>query len=372
MARVAGLAVGIALGLVTGAVAGFIAGRRGVARTTPSSGSRTEESAERVADRPAVGLGAAAPQRTAEPRVDPAASSSATAAPASGDPASAAPTVPPNAPAATADPAGELSAPSPLRDQLLAASVGDRQRLLGEALAKLNALPPDERAKELGELFGAHGWFDESMGPSLDRPLWDLATRTLLELDDPARRSELFETLGKQLARARGVDPMVEMLTTLKTTLDVERARLDQRPTAPADPALDSLRRLLEAEGKVAPGDAPFDEDLLARSLFAFAGESATRDDRRLLMRFAEGHASASVRSASLLALATTPDDPATDAFLAAHANDAGRVWIERLMAWQSLRRRGREELLSPAVRREILDAWSASGVTELENAFSK
>jgi hypothetical protein len=270
--------------------------------------------------------------------------------------------------------AGEAPAPSAasLRDRLLCASPAEQRALLEQALARLANLPPDERARELHDLFRNEGWFGEKAGPALDREIWDLAAATLRATEDRELRGRLLETLGDRLAHARGVSALAEVMSLSHVSLAEERAKLEQAPSGPGEDALAAIRELLASGGRTRAGEEALQDDALSRVAFGLGGGAASREDQQALMRLAEEASSRTLRASSYLALATTPESHAVDQFLRERANAPARDWRERLLAWIALRRRGREELVPAGARREILAAWSESGVTDLEKVFEE
>jgi len=256
----------------------------------------------------------------------------------------------------------EAAAEPTLRERLQAAPEAERTQLLGALVASLRGLAPDARAKQLTELFKATGWFGDQPGPPLDPAAWRLAVETLDELPAGGARDPLLQTLGEQLARVRGTSAMGTLMALTHLTLADEQARVRGRDPDPDAAAVARLRQhLVDGAASETLGD-----EAALYGAFGLGGAAASRADQEALMRLATAGKMARIRLAGYFALATTPPSAAVDDFLVREASRGGVGWKQRVMAWQALCRRGREELLPASVVQELLIEWERSGTFDL------
>ncbi|MSP16708.1 MAG: hypothetical protein EXR73_08895 [Myxococcales bacterium] len=250
-----------------------------------------------------------------------------------------------------------------MRTRLQSASDAERAQLLGTLVASLRGADPLARAQQLNELFQANGWFGDKPGAPLDESVWRLAGDTLRELPEGAEHDSLLVTLGQQLARVRGTNALASLVSLSTLTLADESARFAGRSPDP-DPAVLALMRQQLVDGATA---GTLDQNAALYGAFGLGGSDASADDQRALMRLATDGCMPKVRVSGYFALATTPPSVEIDTFLVRNATSGAHVWKDRVMAWQVLRRRGREELLPASVVQELLSMWERSGATDLE-----
>lgn len=127
------------------------------------------------------------------------------------------------------------------------------------------------------------------------------------------------------------------------------------------------LAEQMDRLGRIKKEDADFDDTL---GLFALGGAKATDADVSYLMRYADRHPSPKARASTLLVLSTVGDRPEVDAYYLRWANDSQATLGDRLVSWKCLQTRGKEDLVSITVRRDILRLWKESGTTKLTDLF--
>ncbi|MBI2921037.1 MAG: hypothetical protein HYY18_08140 [Planctomycetes bacterium] len=254
-----------------------------------------------------------------------------------------------------------------LRDRLYGATAEEWAELDARLAAALAALPVEERARVLEDLFGADGFILDEAGPALrEGRLRDLFLLTARDVPAGDARRMILRALSCQVMGERGTD-LRDIFSLLEREPRHETSRLEAGAGKPFTDSATAL--LLEEMG--APGrlGLPVEEieDLLG--LVPLGSPGAGEAERAVLVSWATEHTDPRARSAALIVLGGVGTPEATGV-LTGVANDARKPVSDRVMAYLALRRTGQEGKLSEPTRREILKLWEDSGKKEAEDFF--
>ncbi len=254
-----------------------------------------------------------------------------------------------------------------LRKAFSLAGPSERMALDARLAAALESLPPEERASILTEVFRGGGFGEHAGPPLFDGPTLRLLVGTLRSLPAGSEHGRLLQVLSFQLMHARGIH-LLDIAGTFDVTLSSERARLAGIPRLPFNgPLVEAVGE--EIRKGLAGADSHLDDDDVV-PLFALGGASASPTDLHHLAAFARDLPSPEMRAIALLAVSSVGPSADADAVLARVARDPSRSFGERAIAWQGLRRRGREDLVAAATRQEILRMWEERGLEHLTDVF--
>lgn len=254
-----------------------------------------------------------------------------------------------------------------LRDRLYAATAEEWAELDARLAAALAALPVEERARVLEDLFGADGFILEEGGPALrEGRLRDLFLQTARDVPAGEARRKILRALSCQVMGERGTD-LTEIFSLLEVERQQETSRLEAGTGKPfADGGTAILLEEMGAPGRLA---LPVEEieDLLA--LVPFGAPGAGEAERAVLVSWATEHTDPRARSAALIVLGGVGTPEATGV-LTGVASDVNKPVSDRVMAYLALRRGGQEGKLPESTRRDILKLWEESGKKEAEDFF--